>query len=64
MTQLKRSKDGYRRPEKAKAEELERRRKTEQSMRYQKSESEASGGRAEANVKAAPFVRAGKKWTK
>ncbi len=49
-------------PEKTKAEELERRRKTEQSMRYQKSESGASvESQAEANVKAAPFVRAEQK---
>ena len=45
-------------PEKTKAEELERRRKTEKSMRYQKSESEAPiESQADANVKAAPFVR-------
>ncbi len=49
-------------PEKAKAEELERRRKTEQGMRYQKSESEASvEGQADANLKATPFVRAEQK---
>ena len=49
-------------PEKTKAEELERRRKTEQSMRYQKSESEASvESQADVNVKAAPVVRAEQK---